>query len=151
MGYLNSSPFGMQRLTTLKKEANMSEIGFVSDNQREQNLSDYLKRLEDVKSGAALLSLGKIVMDEQKRTNNFFFPKGGSKVFWDKYRELKTQYADKALEEIEGLLKQCNTVRDIKRLKSNIYSCNLFPYEPTKQDLFQKCDKKIARIEAKAS
>ena len=125
----------------------MSELGFVTDNQRQENFSECMRKLSDIKSGIQLLALGRKVMDEQKRTNNFYFPKGGSKQFWDEYKKLKAYYSEIAIQEVEMWLEKSSTVKELKRLKQSIYSCNLFPFKPVKEALFERCDEKIAELE----
>ncbi len=122
------------------KEEYMSEVAFITEEQRKLNFEQYLAKVKNAESGSELSKIGKMIYDAQQKDNGiFFFPKGGSKQFWDLYKAKKQVFAKLACKELDDLLSSSLTPMEAKRLKQNIYNIKILDIK-TKKEYWNKCD-----------
>lgn len=150
---------------------------FITKEQKELNLSFYLKKIEEAKSTSELIEIYKMVhfgIKESIRTFEIeeevsdihegpatrsitaptFFPAGETRTFEAAYREQKDKLSVTpemllVIHELEDLGKDCKRAWQLKVLKKEIYNANI-PYKE-KARLWAMCDHDIARLEAEAA
>ena len=142
-----------------------NNYNYISPDQQELNLQFFMDKLNKPNlSYKELVEIRKTVFDEQstKEGKFYFFPKGGSKQFWDRYREVKAEIvnkieADKELRErtfneIMGLIEEANNLRELNSIKNEIYNNQNLYFKSDdgicKQVLFSLTNEKIGRLAA---
>lgn len=142
---------------------------FISQQQKETNLSFYMRRLEGANKASTIGWLGFTlfnaikgsertfeIMDEDGGLRDItaptFFPKGTYKEFWAFYNKRKAELqkeiaaAPSTIENIEKTLYTLNRASAVRKLKQSIYNAKLTYLE--KKSLWDECDKRINALSA---
>ena len=120
--------------------------------RKECNFDFYSKQIAEAVNYGEMAKIAVMIVTQQKRDNGgFFFPEGMSKVFWAAYKVRKEEFKevrDAAVEKIELVLANLNTISELRRAKKKIYDAPI-TFDDKKR-FWKDCDNKIAYIKLSA-
>ena len=128
---------------------NMDSIKFVTEEQQQLNYEGAVKKLNAVEKGS---ELGKIASEIYKACNdkeggNFFFMgKDQKSAFWDAHSARKSEFAQGARKELDGLLNGELTVSQAKQINRNIYNSKVLDID-TKKEYWAKFKEKVGIVD----